>query len=310
MFNLRAWVKEFRLLFLIYVIVPVILGSIISYKYYPEDFSVPYFLLSIVAILLLHAGTIAYNDYFDFKSGADVINENRTPYTGGTGLLVDNVLKPSHVVIVGTVCFILCIIIGLYIVFARSIMVLPIGIAGVAMGIFYTAPPLKLSYHGAGELMWFLSTPLMALGALYVQKPVMSISELIGTYDAALAAVITTLPIAFLSSSGLLILEFPDHDADRAARKNNLIVLMGRKNFLYMFILVSLLSYISLMASVISGSVTVKALFTLVSVPVMILTVIGLIKFYMKPQSMVRYIELMSITIIIMSIAMIVALLF
>ena len=89
-----AWVREFRVLFLFFAVVPLATGAAVAYRYYPGLFSWPYFFLSLAAILLLHAGAIAFNDYFDFRSGADVIGRERTPFTGGTGLLVNGILKP------------------------------------------------------------------------------------------------------------------------------------------------------------------------------------------------------------------------
>lgn len=155
-----AWVKEFRVLFLFFAVVPLATGSAVAYHYYPGQFSWPYFFLSLAAILLLHAGAIAFNDYFDFRSSADVIGRERTPFTGGTGLLVDGTLKPYQVLAAGSLCFVVCIVIGLYIVFTRSPIIFLFGVVGVALGVFYTAPPLMLAYRLLVKSPGWLRFPL------------------------------------------------------------------------------------------------------------------------------------------------------
>ena len=79
-----------------FVALPVVLGSAVAYAYEPETFSLYYFALSIIAMLSLHSGTVILNDYFDFKSGTDVINQERTPYSGGSGLLPEKILTPGR----------------------------------------------------------------------------------------------------------------------------------------------------------------------------------------------------------------------
>ena len=233
--NLIVWAKEFRLLFLLFVVLPVTLGAVIAYKYDPEGFSWFYFALTIAAILLLHAGTIALNDYFDYKSGNDTVNTNRTKYSGGTGLVPD-VLSPSTVFAAGILCFVLCVAIGLYIVFTRSFILLPIGITGVGIGYFYSAPPLKLAYRFLGELSWFGSMILMGLGAFFVQVPVNSFAELSLSFGSIETIIVASLPLAFMGTVGIYVLEFPDYNADQIAHKWNFMTIFGRKYGLPIFL--------------------------------------------------------------------------
>ncbi len=121
-----------------------------AYRYYPGLFSWPYFLLSLAAILLLHAGAIAFNDYFDFRSGADVIDRERTPFTGGTGLLVDGTLKPYQVLAAGSLCFAVCIAIGMYIVFTRSPDHIPVRRCGRSPGRLLHCAAAKAGLPSAG----------------------------------------------------------------------------------------------------------------------------------------------------------------
>ena len=63
------------------------------------------------------------------------------------------------------------IVIGLYLNYILpGNMLLYLGISGVFLGYFYTAPPFKLGYNGLGELSVFLGFgPLSVLAGYFVQ---------------------------------------------------------------------------------------------------------------------------------------------
>jgi 1,4-dihydroxy-2-naphthoate octaprenyltransferase len=276
--KLIAWAKEFRLLFLLFVILPVTLGSVIALKYGGGGVSRLYYGISVVAILLLHAGTIAYNDMFDYLSGNDIINKARTIFTGGTGLIPE-VLKPLEVFTAGSLCFGLCILIGLFIAYTRSLLLLPIGILGVGMGIFYSVPPLKLSYRLLGEMTWFMSIPLIALGAFIVQVPIDSLDTLFLHAHTFWVIVAASLPLAFIGTCGIFILEFPDREADLAVKKWNLISVFGKTPGVYFFITLCLLSYAALFMGIALEMIPLRGLFVLITAPLMVLATLGLARY-------------------------------
>lgn len=308
--RMGAWVREFRLIFLLFGVLPVIIGSIVAYDYYPEQFSLAYFFVSLVAIVLLHAGTISFNDYFDFRSGADVINKERTPFTGGTGLLVDGILKPSHVLAAGSLCFALCIVAGMFIVFTRSPAVFLFGLVGVGLGALYTAPPLRLAYRLLGEITWFLSFPLAALGALVVQAPPYSISDVLALQPALATAAVVTMPVAFLATAGFVVLEFPDYDADRASGKVGATVLIGKRASIFLFAAFCALSLACLGGAVTLGYLPATALAALVFLPAMVWVGSGLIRFHERPVKLVPYIVAGALAIYLFSIVIIGSMMF
>lgn len=289
--NLRAWLKEFRILFLLFVALPVLLGSAVAYAYEPETFSFFYCGVSVIAMMSLHAGTVVLNDYFDFKSGTDVLNKERTPYSGGSGLLPENVLSPGQVLTAGLISFGLSIILGLYIVFTRSPAVLAVGFIGVAIGLFYTAPPFKLAYRGLGETVRLIATPLMVLGAFLVQVPVVSIADLANNLEPLAIAVASSLPVAFLNTAALYIFEFPDYEADSAVGKKNLVIRLGRKNAVYLFTVLNVLVYMSLLAGILSGLLSLFSASALIALPLSTLACIGLFKNYDRPKQLLPYLK-------------------
>lgn len=282
--------KEFRPIFLLLAVVPLAIGSIVAYNYFPAQFSWPYFLVSLAAIVLLHAGTITFNDYFDFRTGADVINQERTPFTGGTGLLVDGTLKPLHVLLAGIGCFIICVALGMFIVFTRSPVIFLFGMVGVALGAFYTAPPLKLAYRLLGEISWLLSFPLTALGALFVQAPLLSIGDIETMLPAIVATIFTALPLALFATAGFFVLEFPDYNADRKINKLGIAVLVGKRATIVLFLASCLLAYASLIVITLSGIMPIACLSALITIPLFLWVGIGLIKYYEAPTKLVPYI--------------------
>ncbi len=300
--NLRAWLKEFRLLFLLFVALPVVLGSAAACALEPEAFSLLYGVLSVIAMMSLHAGTVIMNDYFDFKSGTDVLNKERTPYSGGSGLLPEKILKPGEVLAAGSLCFGLSIVLGLFIAATRSPAVLAVGFAGVAIGVFYTAPPFKLAYRGLGETARLIATPLMVLGAYLVQVP----SAWRDPYAIAVAIVVS-LPVAFLNTAALYIFEFPDYEADSAVGKKNLVVRLGRKNAVYLFIALSALAYLSILAGILTGLLPLASALAVIALPLSAMACNGLLRYYDRPGPLVRYMKAASDSYILATLALIVA---
>jgi 1,4-dihydroxy-2-naphthoate octaprenyltransferase len=286
------------------------MGSVVAYRYYPGQFSWPYFFLSLAAILLLHAGTIAFNDYFDFRSGADAIGRERTPFTGGTGLLPDGTLKPGEVLAAGSLCFALCITIGMFIVFTRSPIIFLFGVVGVGLGIFYTAPPLKLAYRLLGEITWLSSFPLTALGALFVQSPAFRPEDILAMLPAITATVMTIVPTALLATAGLFVLELPDCDADHKARKVGIAVLLGKKATIALFALFCALAFCWLTLCVAAGFLSNAGLLALGGLPVLAWVGIGLVRYGEIPARLVPYIVVGAATIYLISVIVIISLIF
>jgi 1,4-dihydroxy-2-naphthoate octaprenyltransferase len=303
--NLRAWLKEFRVLFLLFVALPVLLGSAVAYAREPGTFSLFYCIVSVIAMMLLHAGTVILNDYFDFKSGTDVLNKERTPYSGGSGLLPEKTLSPDHVLAAGLLCFGLSTVLGFFIVFTRSPAVLAVGSAGVAIGLFYTAPPFKLAYRGFGETARLIATPLMVLGAFLVQVP-FSAGDVYAYSEPLAVAITASLPVAFLNTAALYIFEFPDYEADSAVGKKNLVVRLGRKNAVYLFIALSALAYLSLLAGILSGLLPYYSALALVVLPISALACNGLMKNHGRPKQLLPYMKAASDAYILATAALIV----
>ena len=200
------------------VIVPSLLGTAIAW-YRTGKFYWQYFLLATLAVVFINAGTNLTNDYFDHQSRSDDINREATPFSGGSRVIQENLISPGRIYRTSLIFFGLAALIGLYLTFARGLLVLVIGILGVLSGYFYTASPIRIGYRGWGELVVGLNCgPLVVAGAYYVQAQTSS-----------LEALFISIPVGLLIAAVLYINEFPDHACDKVAGKNTLIVIMGRE---------------------------------------------------------------------------------
>ena len=127
-------------------------------------------------------------------------------------------------------------LIGIYISVYREPKVFIIGVIGFTLSIIYSLPPFKLAYRGLGELTVGLTFgPLIILGTYLVQ-----------THTISPEIILVSLPIGLLITNVLWINQYPDYNADKKGAKMNWVVRLGRKKAVVIYILLFVLSYLSL----------------------------------------------------------------
>lgn len=214
--KLKIWFAEVRAPFFTATVVPVALGTAIAW-YEKQVFDLLLFTLTMLGVVFVHAGTNVVNDYFDYKSGTDRVNKNRSPFNGGTPFIVQGLLTTKQVYTGAITFFVLGSLIGLYLAYEVSYIVLVLGLLGVFLGYFYTSPKVNLAALGIGELAVGLGFgPLVIAGAYMVQTGVFS-----------WPVVLAGLPVGFLIGLVLFINQFPDMEADGSVGKTHWVVRMG-----------------------------------------------------------------------------------
>lgn len=176
-------------------------------------------LLTILGVFCVEVGKNASGELVDYDSGTDlaITAAQRSPFSGGKRVLVDQLLSRSQTRGIATVFFLAAIVIGLVIVAYRDVRVLGFGLAGICLAWFYHGGSLRLSYRGLGELAVALAYgPLVVCGCYLVQT---------GQISAPLLHV--SMALGLLVAAFLWINEFPDYHADKQAGKNNLVVRLG-----------------------------------------------------------------------------------
>jgi len=150
-----------------------------------------------------------------------------------------------------------------------------IGLAGLAIGWAYSAPPLKLMSRGLGELAVACGWLIVVLGADYVQR---------GT--ASFMPVAAGLGYGLHVANLLFINQFPDLKADAAAGKRNLVVRLGPQGARWLYPAILGTAALWLAAMVIAGALPALAAMALVSVvPGMKATVV-LLRHPAEPQAL------------------------
>ena len=168
--RLKTMIKVTRAPFFASLVTSVLVGTTLAW--HKGSFHWGYFLLTLIGIVCINAGMNMSNDYFDHLSGNDEINQELTPFSGGSRTIQEGILSAKQVLMWSLLFFLVGIVIGLYLTLTRGWLVLWLGLVGVFIAVFTSAPPFRLNYlgHGLGELSTFLGTgPLIVVGSYYVQ---------------------------------------------------------------------------------------------------------------------------------------------
>jgi len=220
--------------FLVASAAPVLVGSALGYTM-AGTFQPHLFILALLAIMSLHAGANMANDYFDHTSRNDWVNQNPTPFSGGSRYIQQGILSPRAVLLTALIALAVGSAIGLVIVLlTRSVFILILGLIGLFGGYFYTAPPVRLGYRCIGEPVIALLFGLLPVyGSYYLQ------TEIIDTV-VLLPAVIVGILIFLV----ILVNEFPDLSADAAVNKKTLVVRFGVPAAVWIYRIVLITSFI------------------------------------------------------------------
>jgi 1,4-dihydroxy-2-naphthoate polyprenyltransferase len=200
-----------RLPFLSATAVPVLLGIAVAAHH--GYFTWWTALLTLIGGSFAHLAINVTNDVFDTLSGADDANTTPTQFSGGSRVAVYDLVTIRGLSALAIGLFGVAAAIGLLLVAVTgSMLLLWIGVAGILVGVAYTAPPLKLVYRGLGELAVLLGFgPIMLLGAYVVQADRLA-------WEPFVVSLVPGILIALI----LYVNEIPDRHSDASAGKRTL----------------------------------------------------------------------------------------
>jgi len=252
--SLKSWIRLARIPFLTGTIVPVALGAVVAW-FSVRAFNPVLFLLTLVGAMCLHLGTNMINDYFDFKSGCDAINvESISPISGGSHVLLENLIKPKSAYFAALSLFGIASVIGIALSVVAGWGVVLLGVIGIISGYFYVS---HLAPRGVGELIVGLNFgPLMVLGSSYVQTQRF-------TFDALIASI----PVGLLITAILWINEVPDYAADKAVGKKTLVVRVGRKRAVDLYAIIVVAAYIWTAVMIVLKQIPLGSVIVLATLP-------------------------------------------
>ena len=175
---------------------------------------------------------------------------------------------------------VIAILCGSVILWFRGISILIVAGITAILGVFYSGPPFRLSYHGLGELViGVIFGPLIAAG-VYL--------SVCGTYD--LSAVILGLAMGLLVIGILYTHSILDLDADQSVGKMTLAGLIPTpKGRLIVILLLEWVPYVLLICGIMVGTMSLWYLLTLAAVPYGTALCRSMVRYTQNPDAPVTY---------------------
>jgi 1,4-dihydroxy-2-naphthoate octaprenyltransferase len=264
-----------RLPFLSATAVPVLLGIAVA----ATDGAFTWWtaLLTLLGASLAHLAINVTNDIFDTLSGADDANTTPTQFSGGSRVAVYDLVSIPGLIWLALALFGGAAAIGLLLVAVTgSMTLLWIGIAGIAIGVAYTAPPLKLVYRGWGEIAVAIGFgPIMLLGAYVVQTGALA-------WEPFLLSLVPGILIALI----LYVNEIPDRRSDAEAGKRTLPVRLSPSTVQAGYLAAAITAFGVIVAGVAAGVFPWPTLVALAAVPIALRVHAGLKVHYDSPYTL------------------------
>jgi len=195
-------------------LLPYLLGAAWAYAI-AGTFDASAFWSAFGGVVLSVIGVEAFNEYFDARMGTDrVFNPEDIPPVA------------RAVFWVGTAAFAGALAVGVYLTILIGWPILAFALLGGAAAIYYEAPPIRWSYRGLGELVIALSYgPWMVLGSLYLH-----------TRELSWPALAVSLVPGCLIMGLAVVNAIPDFHQDRRVGKRNLVVRLGRRRAVTLYL--------------------------------------------------------------------------
>jgi len=223
-------------------------------------------LLVLIGAVASHISVNAFNEYFDFKSGLDM-QTRRTPFSGGSGTLPERPETVRSALATAWISFLVTALIGIYFVFVRGPLLLPVGVIGLFLLIAYTGWLTK-------NPILCLISPGLGFGVLMVMGTHFSLS---GEYS--WTALIASLVPTFLVSNLLLINQFPDVEADEGVGRRHFPIVLGRSKSAWIYVTFLLSTFVVIILGVIFAGFPPLTLLGLLGLVLAIPTMRGAVRF-------------------------------
>jgi len=234
--SLKAWLMLPRFHFIPLTVILVSLGTAIAA--YEGYFHFGHFILAMIGSILVHMTVNVINDYYDYVDGID-LNTQRTPFSGGSGVLPGGFLNPKQAFWFATVCLWIAMVIGIYFVLTKGWLLFPLLLVAGFSAYFYN---VYIAKWMMGELFAGLNFgPLIVLGSYFVQT---------GRYS--WETLFASIAPGLLTSNLLFLNEFPDREADLNGGRRHLVIALGKEKARYVFMLILLASYLFIVLGVVT----------------------------------------------------------
>lgn len=229
-------------------------------------FDAAVFWIGLGGIVLSVVGVESFNEYFDAQMGTDrVFNPEDLPPMA------------AWVLWLGIAAFAGALAVGVYLTLRVGWPILAFAVLGGLAAIFYVAPPIRWAYRGLGETVIALSYgPWMVLGSLYLHTRALS-------WEALWASLVPGLLIMSLA----VVNAIPDFHQDRLLGKRNLVVRLGRRRGVMLYLALASAGLLTVVAGVAAGVFPVACLAALLALPLLVSSARAALPHYESPRQFV-----------------------
>jgi 1,4-dihydroxy-2-naphthoate octaprenyltransferase len=219
----------------------------------------------LIGAIAAHISVNAFNEYYDFKTGLD-FRTRRTPFSGGSGTLPASPEASRYALTTAWISFAIVALVGIYFVYLRGLMLLPVGILGLILLIVYT--------------LWLTRNPILCLVAPGFGFGVLMVMgthfALTGQYS--WTSFIASLVPFFLVSNLLLINQFPDVEADKTVGRKHFPITIGRTKSAWIYVAFLSLAFIVIVLGVLTEYLPPLSLLGLLGLPLAIRLMVGAVR--------------------------------
>jgi 1,4-dihydroxy-2-naphthoate polyprenyltransferase len=237
-------------------VIPIAAGGALAFA--DGQFHLGLFLLALLGGVLLHIGTNVTNEIYDVRKGIDTITSPRASHAILKGRMGERAAYG-----LALAAFAAAAGLGVALIAARGWPIVALGLAGLAGGYFYTAPPFEYKFRALGlPLVFLLMGPLMTEGSYYAVS---------GSWSPV--ALVLSLPIGLLVAAILHGNEWRDIREDTRAGIVTLSSRIGREWAHYGYLGLTLGAYIVLGLAVVAEALPPATLLAILSLPLLVVVV-------------------------------------
>lgn len=249
-----------------------------------DGFSFPAGILAVLGVLLVHTSTNLLDDYFDYR--CESVQIRQAMVDGGMRArshkchyILSGATTLGRLLAAALIFGALATLIGLYLVWLRGTAIIAVAAAGAFFCYFYSAPPIRLSFHYLGEA---------AVGVVF--GPIlMSGVALAACGNVPMPIFFFSIPVGILVTNIVYTHAILDFEPDRRAGKNTLAVFFGSpKRAFWLMTAMVIAAYLIPAAAVAFGHLSARVLLTLLTLPLACGLVHSMRRFVRAPNEAVR----------------------
>ena len=272
------WLHNARFVSLPQSLLPALLALCMTIQ--TNTFSTTLSLCAFASILFLHLAANLVDDYFDYKKNKNIIdlqnNPSKSPIRKGKcNYLISGQTDEKTLLKVILLLFGISLIFGITIFIYRGIIILYYILITGFLCISYSGFPLRLSYHGFGELViGLIFGPLLMSGVYYTAT---------GSFSTTLW--IISCCVGLLVLNILYTHSVMDYEADKSVHKKTLAVILKNKNMMLLIsFLITFSPYIILTYCILLNYLSILYSILFIIFPLSIYLFILIFQYIKNPQ--------------------------